>query len=73
MSDLEREQYEVLLEEQATPFEDQAIAIHQINVDRIAGGVYDNWISRSLDALRQLAPARYDRPEADVGFVEQIR
>jgi tetratricopeptide (TPR) repeat protein len=73
LTDLEREQYDVLLEEQATPFEEQAIAIHEINAQRISAGVYDEWTVKSLAALRELVPARYDRTEVEIGFIESIR
>src|SRR6185295_10461214 len=41
LSDMELEQYDVLLEEQAFPFEEQAISLHEINVRRSWDGVYD--------------------------------
>lgn len=60
---LELEQYDLLLEEQAYPFEEQAIAAHETNLRRIKTGVYDNWIAKSAAALAQLAPARYGKRE----------
>ncbi|MBN1237243.1 MAG: tetratricopeptide repeat protein, partial [Gammaproteobacteria bacterium] len=41
---LEREQYDILLEEQAFPFEEQAIEVHERNAARTADGVYDEWV-----------------------------
>ncbi|MCX7063827.1 MAG: tetratricopeptide repeat protein, partial [Proteobacteria bacterium] len=73
LSALEREQYVVLLEEQALPFEDLAISIHEVNVRRSSQGIYDAWLRKSFDALRSLVPARYDRPETRTGFVDSIR
>ena len=73
MSDLEREQYALLLEEQATPIEELAISIHEINVRRSWTGGYDEWVAKSFDALRILFPARYERPAARIGFVETLR
>ena len=73
MSDLEREQYTLLLEEQATPIEELAISIHEINVRRSWTGGYDAWVAKSFDALRTLFPARYARPDAHVGFVDTLR
>ena len=70
LSDLEREQYQVLLEEQATPIEDLAISIHEINVQRSWKGLYDQWVGKSFEALRTLVPAKYARPEAWIGFVD---
>jgi tetratricopeptide (TPR) repeat protein len=59
----ELEQYEMLLEEQAYPFEENALEVHEANVARIPEGIFDEWIERSLDALAQLRPARYAKQE----------
>lgn len=56
------EQYELLLEEQAYPFEEQAIAIHERNAQRSWQGVYDRWVAASFSALELLQPARYHKP-----------
>ena len=68
LSDEELEQYDILLEDQAFPFEDKAIQFHEANVGRIATGRYDEWIKHSLDALSELFPARYQRE----GHVETL-
>lgn len=60
---LETEQYNVLLEEEAFPFEDKATKLHEANYRRIPSGIYDDWVRKSLEALRKLVPARYDRVE----------
>ncbi len=73
LSDMEREQYKVLLEEQATPIEELAISIYEINVRRSWAGIYDEWVGKSFDALRTLFPARYARPDAWVGFVDTLQ
>ncbi len=73
LSDMELEQYDVLLEEQAYPFEEQAISIHEINVRRSWDGVYDQWVQKSFAALRALVPARFDKQEMQVSYVEAIR
>ena len=57
------EQYEMLLEEQAFPFEERAIEIHESNARRAADGVYDRWVEASFDALATLLPARYAKHE----------
>lgn len=57
------EQYELLLEEQAYPFEEQAIEIYQRNSQRSWQGIYDPWVERSFDALAELLPAQYNKPE----------
>ena len=73
LSDMELEQYDVLLEEQAFPFEEQAISLHEINVRRSWDGVYDQWVQKSFEALRALVPARFDKQEMQVGYVDTIR
>lgn len=56
-------QYNILLEEQAFPFEEKAIDIHEANVERIPKGVYDEWVQKSLGQLAKLVPARYSKTE----------
>jgi tetratricopeptide (TPR) repeat protein len=59
----ELEQYELAIEEQAYPFEEKAIKVHQSNLALITKGVYNEWIEKSLQKLAKLVPARYDKPE----------
>jgi hypothetical protein len=61
----ELEQYNVLLEEQAYPFEEKAIELHEINVRRVPTGIYDQWVKKSITALGQLRPVRYAKTEKD--------
>lgn len=63
----ELEQYDVLLEEQAFPFEEKSIAIHERNARHSAEGVYDEWVRRSFADLAELKPGRYARMERDAG------
>ncbi len=60
---LAREQYDIMLEEQAYPFEEQAIAIHEGNARRVREGLFDEWIQNSLTSLATLLPARYRKVE----------
>ena len=57
------EQYEILLEEQAFPFEEQSIEIHEANAQRSWDGNYDEWVKASFDALAALLPGRYRKQE----------
>ncbi|MEM7281980.1 MAG: tetratricopeptide repeat protein, partial [Pseudomonadota bacterium] len=68
----ELEQYDILLEEQAYPFEEKAIEIHEANVRRIADGNYDDWVKASLSRLAQLVPARYNKAERSEKIVAAI-
>lgn len=62
----ELDQYEILLEDKAFPFEDKAIEFFEINLARIKDGNYNQWIKKSRDELIVLFPARYDRkPKVD--------
>jgi hypothetical protein len=68
----ELEQYELLLEEQAFPFEEKAIELHALNAGRAADGVYDDWVRRSFARLAELSPARYARTERSEAYVAYI-
>ena len=63
LSALEMQDYELAIEEQAYPFEEKAIKIHEKNLELISKGIYNSWIDKSLEKLAKLVPARYDRPE----------
>jgi len=63
----ELEQYNLLLEEQAFPFEEKAIGIHEHNTQRAASGIYDDWVQKSFAALASIKPARYARSEVTTG------
>ncbi len=69
----ELEQYNILLEEQAFPFEEQSIKLHETNAARTAEGLYDQWVQKSLKALVELVPGRYAKAEIGETFVEAIR
>jgi len=72
LSALELEQYNLVLEEQAYPFEEKAIKVHEKNMELLASGVYNDWIDKSLAKLAVLMPARYAKPEEDSSFVESL-
>lgn len=73
LSKVEREQYDVLLEEQAFPFEEKATEYHELNTRRAAGGLYDKWVKSSFDALRELRPVRYGKNERGEEAIDAIR
>ncbi|MGH8165994.1 MAG: tetratricopeptide repeat protein, partial [Woeseiaceae bacterium] len=66
------EQYDLLLEEQAFPFEEKAIELYEANASRTADGVYDEWVERSFDALAELVPARYAKLERSEDVVTAL-
>ena len=66
------EQYDLLLEEQAFPFEEKAIELYEANASRAAEGVYDEWVQKSFEALAQLVPARYAKAERSEDVVTAL-
>jgi cellulose synthase operon protein C len=68
----ELEQYNIMLEEQAYPFEEKAIELHEINTRRVRNGVYDDWVKRSFAALGKLRPARYAKVEKDERVIDAL-
>ena len=66
------EQYDILLEEQAYPFEEKAIELFQANTDRAADGVYDEWVQKSFEAMASLMPARYAKVERSEDVVTAL-
>jgi tetratricopeptide (TPR) repeat protein len=66
------EQYDILLEEQAYPFEEQGIMLHETNIARIDAGVYDSWIEKSMQQLAVLVPGRHGKLERSASYVEAI-
>src|SRR5688572_4024719 len=57
------DEYNSLLEEQAFPFEEQAISTHEINTKRVREDVYDDGVKKSFAALAELKPGRYGKTE----------
>jgi len=66
------EQYKILLEDQAYPFEEKSIDIHVANLKQIKDGIYDDWVKASMKKLRKLQPARYAKDEKVDTYVEAI-
>ena len=64
--------YEMVIEEEAFPFEERAIDVHEENVGLLAVGVYNAWVQSSLDKLAVLMPGRYAKYETSSGFVGSI-
>jgi cellulose synthase operon protein C len=69
---LELEQYELAIEEQAYPFEEKAIHVHESNLKLISRDVYNVWIEKSLQKLAEFMPARYDKPEETSDIVSSL-
>lgn len=68
----EKEQYELSIEEQAYPFEEKAIQVHQKNLELMSRGIYNSWIEKSMEKLAKMVPARYAKFEESSGFINAI-
>jgi tetratricopeptide (TPR) repeat protein len=66
------EEYNILLEDQAYPFEEQAIALHETNAARMEAGLYDAWIGKSLRELARLVPGKYAKLERSRDYVASL-
>jgi len=68
----ERADYDLVIEEEAYPFEEQALEIHEKNFELFAGGMHNDWVQQSLDKLVTLMPGRYARNEISGGYLGSI-
>jgi hypothetical protein len=64
--------YELVLEEEAFPFEERAIGVHEKNLELLSVGIFNPWIERSLEKLANLMPGRYAKFEASGGLIASI-
>ena len=62
-----------MLEEQAYPFEEKSMELHEVNAKRASEGIYDQWVKSSFTALKELRPVRYGKAERGEGVVDAIR
>jgi len=72
LNEEELEQYDLLLEEKAYPFEEKAIEFHEVNVSRFADGLYGVWVWKSLEQLKEFLPVRYNKTERNDVIVMEI-
>jgi tetratricopeptide (TPR) repeat protein len=73
LSAAELAEYEDVLEEEAFPFEERAIEVHEANVElMIAAGVYNRWVQQSFARLAALVPGRYAKEEQSIGLLGAI-
>lgn len=69
LSDDELEQYEILLEDQAFPFEDKAIEFYETNMARSRDAIFNTWLQQSRSKLSELFPTRYTREFKIEGYI----
>jgi TolA-binding protein len=72
LNELELEQYGILLEEQASPFEDKALDLYKANADLAKQEIYDDSVKKSFAALAKLSPGRYNKKEQMESSIDSI-
>jgi len=72
LTDAEILDYDMVIEEEAYPFEEQAISVHEANFELLVGGLYNPWVQKSLDKLADLMPGRYAKNEISGGYLGSI-
>lgn len=72
LNEEELEEYDILLEEQAFPFEEKAISILETNTQRSSEGYYDSWVKKSFRKLKELVPARYSKSEKGAEIIYEL-
>ncbi len=72
LTEAEKIDYELVIEEEAYPFEERAIQVHEENFELLAGGFYNPWVQKSLAQLAVLMPGRYAKNEISGGFLGSI-
>ena len=72
LSAAEQSDYELVIEEEAWPFEERAIEVHEANFELLAAGIYNPWVQKSLNELGVMMPGRYAKNESSEGFLSSI-
>ncbi|MGH8316061.1 MAG: tetratricopeptide repeat protein, partial [Steroidobacterales bacterium] len=72
LSAADLQKYRDGIEEEAFPFEEKAIAVHEKNLELIGKGIYNAWTEKSLARLAVLKPGRYAKSEISSGFLGSI-
>ncbi len=72
LSAADLQKYEDAIEEEAFPFEEKAIEVHEKNLELMPEGIYNAWTEKSLARLAVLKPGRYAKAELSSGFLGSI-
>ena len=72
LTDLELEQYELALEEQAYMFEEKAISVYEKNTELLDSGIHDPWVDKSITRLSALFPAQYAKQEQKSEYLKSL-
>jgi len=73
LNEEELEEYELVIEDQAYPFEEKAISVHEKNLELLDVGIYNSWIDKSIEKLAVLLPARYAKTEQSSAIIILIQ
>jgi len=65
--------YAQIIEEQAAPFDQLAVELHQANIQRAWDGAFNEWIDKSFDEMKVLSPERFNKNELIVSYGDGIR
>jgi tetratricopeptide (TPR) repeat protein len=65
-----KQEYEDALDEEAFPFEEKAIGVHEKNLELLRTGAANEWTGKSLARLAELVPGRYARQEMSSGLLD---
>jgi tetratricopeptide (TPR) repeat protein len=63
------EAFEMALDEEAFPFEEKAIGVHEKNLELLQAGILNEWTEKSLGRLAELMPGRYAKKELSSDFL----
>ena len=72
LSATEMVDYDLVIEEEAYPFEERSIDVHEANYELLTTGIYNAWVEKSLEKLAVMMPGRYAKYEISAGFVGSI-
>ena len=72
LSAADQQLYGSIIEEQAAPFDQLAVDLHQANIDRAWGGKFNEWINNSFAEMRTLSPKRFNKVESIVSYGDGI-
>lgn len=72
LSSAELSDYDLVIEEEAYPFEEQSIDVHEKNFELLVSGIHNPWVQKSLDRLVALMPGQYARNEISGGYLKSV-
>lgn len=65
--------FAAVIAEQANPMLELAVSIYSGNIELAWAGHFNQWIDDSFKALAELAPARFNKPELQTRYGDEIR